>query len=223
MIAIVHQDMIYNKEAGQFLINSNNLIQSSIYFTVRKCIEANWLNDRDQFLKPNNGWQTDTEFQNDCLTYTLFTNNIQSQYGTNHWIPFTEYEVNAQAKFESNFMSHFINGKLKVEQTTNTLFENETAVGIYDNKPREFSEDATAVFDAGRELWKYYHAQQDINVNASFYDIREYFQGRNDKGRMNARSTDSNYTQLIGELRNKLNVLADKIKPKIYEYEFLKE
>ena len=96
-------------------------------------------------------------------------------------------------------------------------------MGVYDNKPREFSEDATAVFDAGRELWKYYHAQQDINVNASFYDIREYFQGRNDKGRMNARSTDSNYTQLIGELRNKLNVLADKIKPKIYEYEFLKE
>jgi hypothetical protein len=31
------------------------------------------------------------------------------------------------------------------------------------------------------------------------------------------------YTQLIAELRNKLNLLADKIKPKVYEYEFLKE
>jgi len=28
---------------------------------------------------------------------------------------------------------------------------------------------------------------------------------------------------LIGELRNNLSVLADKIKPKVYEYEFLKE
>jgi hypothetical protein len=55
------------------------------------------------------------------------------------------------------------------------------------------------------------------------YDIREYFQGRNDKGRMNSRSTDEKYTTLISELRKTLNILADQIKPKIYEYEFLKE
>jgi hypothetical protein len=90
-------------------------------------------------------------------------------------------------------------------------------------KPLQFSPEATAVFDAGRELWRYYHAQKDINVNASFYDIRAHFQGRNDKGRMNARSTDANYTFLISELRNQLHALADKLKPKIYEYEFLKE
>ncbi|MEZ4724887.1 MAG: hypothetical protein R2863_09565 [Candidatus Kapaibacterium sp.] len=46
---------------------------------------------------------------------------------------------------------------------------------------KEFSEEATAVFDAGRELWKYYHSQPNVNVNASLYDIREYFQGRNEK------------------------------------------
>ena len=92
-----------------------------------------------------------------------------------------------------------------------------------ENKSLVFSEEATAVFDAGRELWKYYHAQKEVNVNGSLYDIREYFQGRNDKGRMNARSDDSNYTELISELRSKLTILADKIKPKIYEYEFLKE
>ena len=88
---------------------------------------------------------------------------------------------------------------------------------------REFSEDAQAVFDAGRELWKYYHSKPNVNVNASLYDIREYFQGRNDKGRMNSRSDDKRYMELIGELRNKLDFLADKIKPKIFEYEFLKK
>ncbi len=61
-----------------------------------------------------------------------------------------------------------------------------------------------------------------MNVNASFYDIREYFQGRNNKGRMNSNSDDENYMQLIREIRNKLNFLTDKIKPKIYQYEFLK-
>jgi hypothetical protein len=79
------------------------------------------------------------------------------------------------------------------------------------------------VFDTGRELWKYYHVQKEVNINVSLYDIREYFQGRNDKGRMNARSEAGNYTELIKELRNKLSLLADKLKPKVYEYEFLKE
>ena len=214
----------------------SNLLKSSIYYAVRHCIPATWLNDRDQFLYPNDGWQTNTEFQNDCLTFTLFNNDIQSQYGTNHWIPFTEYEVNAQAKFESNFMTNFIKGKIKQEATTTDLFNSETSPNRVSNPVRaldenielQFSEEATAVFDAGRELWKYYHEiaslpRNDYNVNASLYDIREYFQGRNDKGRMNSKSDDATYTQLLAELRNKLAVLADKIKPKVYEYGFLKE
>jgi hypothetical protein len=205
-------------------ITVKNLIEMCIYLSVRKCVNANWLNDRDQFLYPNDNYKVDKEFQNDCFTYTIFNNNIQSKFGINHWIPFTEQEINAKEKFASNFMTNFINGKLKSEQTHNTLFENEIKAGVNNNKPLEFSEEAKAVFDAGRELWKYYHAQKDINVNASFYDIREYFQGRNEKtGRMNNKSTDEKYSVLLGNLREKLNELANKIKPKIYEFEFLKD
>ena len=214
-----------NKTSTYFKpIAISNLKESAIYFAVRHCIPATWLNDRDQFLYPNDRWKADIEFHNDCLAFTLFNNDIQSQFGINNWIPFTEQEVNAKEKFASNFMSNFINGKLKVEpKTEHSLFENEVQVGVYDNKARQFSAEATAVFDAGRELWKYYHQHNEVNVNASLYDIREYFQGRNDKGRMNARSNDERYTELISELRSKLALLADKIKPKIYEYEFLKE
>ena len=206
------------------IITKKNVIEMCIYNTVRHTIQETWLNDRDQFLYPNQNWETDLEFQNNCLTHTLFNNNITTKFGINNWIPFTESEVNAKEKFTSNFMSNFINGKLKIEHNSeNSLFDNEDNVGVYNNKARVFSNEAKAVFDAGRELWKYYHTQEDANVNASLYDIREYFQGRNDKGRMNARSNDDNYTLLIAELRNKLNVLADKINPKIYEYGFLKE
>jgi hypothetical protein len=204
-------------------INNYNLIPIAIYFTVRKLFTHTWINHNDQFLNPNEKWKSDIEFQNDCFAFLLFheKNNLQSKFGTNHWIPFTEYEVNAQAKFESNFMTDFIKGKIKQEVTKDTLFEQATAKE--EQKPLVFSEEATAVFDAGRELWNYYHAQKDVNVNASLYDIREYFQGRNDKGRMNSKSDDATYTQLISELRSKLAILADKIKPKVYEYGFLKE
>ena len=217
-------------------ISNQNLIQIKIYYSVRKCIEQTWINDRDQFLFPNNGWETDFEFQNDCLAFTLFNNNIQTEYGTNQWIPFTEQEVNAKEKFESNFMTNFINGKLKIEQpTSTTLFGDETKASLYDNQPKVFSEEAKTVFNAGRELWKYYHVQNfqssggvaesrgGYNVNASFYDIRAHFQGRNDIGRMNAKSDDAKYSELIAALRQSLKILADKIKPKIYEFEFLKE
>jgi len=205
-----------------FKINQQNLLPFSVYFATRHCISANWLNDRDQFLEPNDNWKTDNEFQSDCLAFTLFNNTIQSQYGINHWIPFTEQEVNAKEKYASNFMTDYINGKLKEEQPLDSLFVDNTKIGGYENKTLQFSYEAKTVFDAGRELWKYYHSQKNINVNASFCDIREYFQGRNEKtGRMNNKSTDEKYTELIANLRQKQNLLSDKIAPKVYEYEFL--
>jgi len=199
-------------------IYQENLLTAAICFAVRKSIEATWLNDRDQFLFPNIYWKEDLEFQNDCFAFTLFSNNIQSNYGINHWIPFSETEVNSSAKFESNFMFKFINGLLKADVKPD-LF----GVGsIGRSSPLVFSDEAAAVFDSGRILWKYYHQQSGVNINASLYDIREYFQGRNSKGKMNIKSEDPIYMTLISDLRSKLKLLGNKIKPKIYDYSFLK-
>ena len=118
-------------------------------------------------------------------------------------------------------MSDFIKGKIKSEQQADGLFGATTTNHFDINKPRQFSIEATAVFNAGLELWKHYHSQDNVNVNASLYDIKLHFQGRSDKGRMNAKSTDEKYTELIGNLRQKLNLLSDKIAPKVYEHEFL--
>jgi hypothetical protein len=243
MIIIVNSERAYNVEAGQFLINEHNLILSCIYFAVRKCIKATWLNDRDQFLYPNDGWKKDFEFQNDCLAYTLFNNNIQSKYGINHWIPFTEWEVSAKDKFDSHFMTDFIKGNPMDEwmaserpipymlfAETNDFYSGSDNGGKLpppsspkERKECEFSETAKTVFNAGRELWKYYHNQPNINVNASLYDIREYFQGRNENGKMNNTSTDEKYNELIKNLRDTLDVLAEKTESKVYEYGFLKK
>lgn len=128
---------------------------------------------------------------------------------------------NPCGKFDSNFVTDFIAGKttpiekVKREQTTIDYFENKPA-------KLEFSFETKAVFDAGRELWRYYHKRKNCNANASFYDIREYFQGRNDKGKMNSKSSDEIYNELIAKLRNASKILAKKIEPKVYEYRFLK-
>lgn len=203
-------------------ITAQNLIMSSIYFAVRKCIPATWLNDRDQFLFPNDGWQTDEEFKTNCLTFTLFNNNIQSKYGINHWIPFTESEVNAPDKFASNFMSDFIKGKVTPTEEINIFTIISEPKSKY-QKRLTFSTEAQRVFSAGKKIWLYYFQQPSCNVNASLYDIKEYFQGRNEKGTMNAKSKDEHFNQLIFELKRSLQSLVQKIEPKIYTYGFLKE
>lgn len=199
-------------------ITKNNLVETSIYFTLRNIIEPTWLNDRDQYLYPVDGWGLDKTFQNDCLAYALFTNNIQSKDGPNHWIPFTEYEVNSRDKFESNFMTNFLNGKI-IKKETVDLFNNSNRNV---EKAKNFSAEALELFAAGKELWAYYHSKQDSNVNASLHDIREYFQGRSSSGKMNNKSEDENYNKLITALRESLKLLAKNIEPKIYKYVFLK-
>ena len=200
-------------------ISQESILQFIIYLAVRHCIDATWLNDRDQFLYPRKAWKEDKEFQYDCLAYTLFhgQNRITSTEGVNHWIPFREKEVNAPMLFESHFMSDFIAGKIK-PQAADTLFGIEES--FIPTEPIQFSAEAQAVMDAGRELWKYYMWHRDVNVNASYYDIRKYFQGEKN-GKMNPDSDDPTYMRLWGNIKDALKVLAKKIEPKVYLYGFL--
>ena len=225
-----------SSNATKYSIGANNLIPMAVYFAVRLCMEQTWLNDRDQFLSPKCDWKGDLEFQNNCLTFALFSpkNNIQRQLGTNHWIPFTEREIGAHDEFDSHFMTDFMRGQYQQAQKMRDNGRNQLLGhkknGLKDlvkeesfipTQPLIFSEAATAVFDTGRELWQYYHTQPNANPNASYYDIREYFQGRNEKGRMNPTSEDAEYNRLHAHLKEVMSVLADVIATKVYEYGFL--
>ncbi|PNE25555.1 hypothetical protein BHU16_01065 [Tannerella sp. oral taxon 808] len=211
-------------------ITQKNLLEACIYFAVRLCIPMTWLNDRDQFLYPNDGWAGDTDFQNDCLVFTLFhgQNRISSAHGINHWIPFSEAEVGAQDAFKSHFMYDFIRGKLpKADAASEGQLH---MFGVEAIRPHgealTFSPEATAAMDAGRALWQYYHSQPDALPDASLYDIRLHFQGvktnKSGKTQMNTDSSDATYTALIKALRARVAALARKIEPKVYAYGFLK-
>lgn len=217
-------------------ITDKNIREAMVYIAICHSVidcqsnEDKWLNDRDQFLYPNKDWQNDEEFQSDCLAYTLFSNfnNIQSKQGTNHWIPFTEKEVGAQDNFESHFMNDYITGKRKGYNVPIQLDAFSPMPSSQQEEPTKltFSPEAQAVIDAARELWRYYHKQPNANANASYYDIRMYFQGtkttKNGKIQMKNESADETYTQLITELRLRIKTLAHKIEPKVYLYGFLK-
>ncbi|EGO0810544.1 hypothetical protein ITK70_001516, partial [Campylobacter lari] len=202
-------------------ITHKNILPMSIYLSVRHAILATWINDRDQFLYPNKAYQNDKEFQSDCLAFMLFhgQNRISAKEDVNHFIPFSEKELGiTQEAFKSDFMYKFINGKIKNEDV---LFDD--TLGKV-----EFSNEAKELLKAGKELFKYYHTHKEKAghlVNASLYDIKEFFQGRDEKGKMNipSKAKDEHYKILLSDLNTNLKILASKIELKIYEYGFLRE
>ena len=204
------------------------LFVAAIYQAVRNIIEATWLNDRDQFLAPKGSWAGDIVFQIDCLIWSIFNNSVREDNGVCHWIPFYEDEVDAPAAFNSRFMADFLHGKVKRTpvEVPGDLFEQQAAVEAVEKVPIDnLSEVARAVLDAGQEIWQYYMSKPNIRVNASFLDIRAFFQGykTTEKGKqmMNSTSEDERYMELLADLRRKIKALEAHIEPKIYEHGFL--
>ena len=237
----IKRDKALIKSARGSWITDSNFLEASVFFAVRKCIEHSVLNHNDQFLYPQSELIEDLMFVADSLIYTLFDgkNYIKSADGVNHWIPFTEEEVDAKDCFQSHFMSDWLKGKRRVEEgakPVNAPCQGELDLGnvanvevlpiANANGQLELSPEAKAVLDAGRELWRYYHAQPNANPNASYYDIRLHFQGvkktASGKEQMNVSSSDATYTELLAALRSAHRALAKAIEPKVYEYGFLK-
>ncbi|RVY84946.1 hypothetical protein EC505_07305 [Helicobacter pylori] len=229
-----HQNLIHisiidkskQSHVKYFPIITPTILLVSIFFSVRHCIKATWQNDRDQFYAPyNDTWQDDNEFKNNALAFMLFhtQNRITSTQGTNHFIPFDEEEVGAKERYSSHALLDFLKGGIKEEG--DSLFLNDKK----ENKPLKFSPSASKVFDAGKEIYRYYHTQdftnRPYNANASLYDIKEFFQGRNKQGKLNlpAKAKDEYYKQLYANLQDALKDLAKEIQPKVYEYGFLRE
>ncbi|OPG59032.1 hypothetical protein [Helicobacter pylori] len=228
---LVHISVIDKSQQSHvkyFPIIATTILLVSVFFSIRHCIKATWQNDRDQFYAPyDDAFQDDSEFKNNCLIFMLFhtQNRITTAQGTNHFIPFSEDEVNSKERYLSHALLDFLKGEIKESKESDSLFLSAKK----ETKPLKFSPSASKVFDAGKEIYRYYHTQDfthtPYNANASLYDIKEFFQGRNEQGKLNspAKAKDEHYKQLYANLQDTLKDLAKEIQPKVYEYGFLRE
>ncbi|MDD5229592.1 MAG: hypothetical protein PHN45_02640 [Methylococcales bacterium] len=202
------QTVIYSSVYGGgngFYITPENLWQAAIIFSVRRLVLPTWLNDRDQFLQPTA--PLSDEFKNDCLIWMLFNrcqrtasaNNLEWNAKTwsivNHFIPFTEAEVNAPERFESDFMVQYLEKK-------------------------KLSKEAKAVLDAGRELWKAYFSETDVyNVREEFKLNRAdvgWYQIRNALKKRIETPVD------FGDFETTYKNLSAKLQPLVFELGFLR-
>jgi hypothetical protein len=192
---------------GGFHILTENLWQAAIVFSVRRLIKPTWLNDRDQFLQPSQ--PLSDEFKSDCLVWMLFNGsnltagadglhwNDRDWSLTNHFIPFTEDQVGAKARFESNFMVRYMKGMA-------------------------FSPEAQAVLDEGRKLFQRFHAtgfpnkiREEYKLNradAGWYQVRRALEAYGEIALVNFDPFKAAYA-----------TLSNKLRPKVYELGFLPE
>ena len=192
-----------------FFVNANNLWQSAIVFSIRRLIKPTWLNDRDQFLQPTG--ELTEEFKTDCLLWMLFNgSNLTASANelewsgkkwsiVNHFIPYTEAEVDAPDRFESDFMAQYLADK--------TL-----------------SEEAQALLDAGRQLWKSYFAHTDVRTvreqfklnrpDVGWYQIRNALAERNKSGD----TAPVNFTPF----ETAYETLTEKLRPQVFTLGFLR-
>jgi len=193
-----------------FYITPTNLWQATIIFSIRRLIKPTWINDRDQFLQPTA--PLSTAFKNDCLIWMLFNRcqrtasadnlewNDKKWSIVNHFIPFTEDEVNAFDRFESDFMVQYLANK-------------------------KLSKHAKTVLNAGRSLWQAYFSQIDVFIvreqyklnrpDVGWYQIRNALKKRNDSG-------DFIHVD-FSEFETAYQQLTEKLRPMVFELGFLRD
>ena len=200
----------YGSARGYF-VNPENLLQVSIIFAVRRLVKPTWLNDRDQFLQPTE--PLTNEFKSDCLLWMLFNGsnltasadklewNGKNWSIVNHFIPFTEDEVGANGRFESDFMVKYLAG-LKL------------------------SPEAKAVLATGKTLWQAYFkdidkdgrtVRDELKLNrpdVGWYQIRNALKKRNESG--DVAPVD------FSAFEDAYKLLGDKLRPQVYELGFLR-
>lgn len=206
------QTVIFSSTYGSghgFFINSENLWQAAVVFSVRRLIKPTWLNDRDQFLQPTK--PLSEEFKNDCLIWMLFNgSNLTASANdlewngkkwsiVNHFIPYTEAEVNAPDRFESDFMVQYLKDKTLSKEAQNVLAE-------------------------GKKLWQAYFEHTDVHTvrdelklnraDVGWYQIRKALQARNASGDFAPVS--------FKPFEEVYKVLTEKLQPMVYELGFLK-
>lgn len=203
---------IFSSQASRwhwFYITEENLRQASIVFTAQKIIQPTWINDRDQFLQPNQ--ELPNEFKHDCLVWMLFNGsnltasaddlerNSRTWSIVNHFIPYTEAQVDSPERFESDFMVQYMRDK-------------------------KFSPQAQAVLDEWQKLWKAYFAHTDPHTvrdelklnrpDVGRYQIRNALKKRNESGDFPPVS--------LSDFETAYKTLTEKLRPLVYEYGFLK-
>ena len=128
----------------------------------------------------------------------------------NHFIPFTEEEVGANDRFESDFMVQYLAGTVGTGRDLSV--------------PNNMSAQAAAVMNEGKKLWQAYFANTDVRAvreelklnrpDVGWYQVRNALKKRNESGDYQPVS--------FKPFEEAYKSLSEKLQPMVYELGFLR-
>jgi hypothetical protein len=212
-----------SRNVGKIYINEENFIKSMSIYSSRKLIKGNWINDKDEYLVPNENHEQYEQFTYDSVVYSLFNNSSQQSslrnvtYKEQQWDIKNEFfwmsketmkELGETNNYDElyrdsrNGSDRFVYNKLFVE-------------GLYD----KLSPDAKRVLDMASEL-----VVKSIPMRQAMSDTNPEY---------HLNSWDCGYSQLklvwkeyfkedFTKFRDEYKKLEDRMRPLVYELGFLK-
>ncbi|NQT64833.1 MAG: hypothetical protein HQ554_01495 [FCB group bacterium] len=200
--------------AGAFTVNHEIFEKSLILHAVRKIPKPTWLNDRNQFLKPR--IEPDTEFAIDCIIWSLFSSSNETTALKN--VQYQDQEFQIKNNFFPFTIETIKNWKIKDADFKLQIGNDEDRFVATWLKGKQLSIEAKDVFEKGEEVYKEFYANLH-NMTTHKLKIDSWDAGWYQIRRCMADHNIGN--DVIIELKELNQKLANKILPKIYKYGFL--
>ena len=199
----------------------SNFLRITTAFSARKLIEATWINDKDNFLAPDETHPNFNQFAYDSIIYSLFNNSSNQSslrnvnYKNKLWkIPNHFFFM---SKEEIKNLANENNNDECYEDVTNESDERFVYKFIEENKDK-FSKEALDVLEFAKDLvrksFKYRKIFNDDNQN---YQINNWDAGWYQiKGVLKVYMKDE-----LKAFREVYKKLSEKLRPMVYELEML--
>lgn len=194
------------------LVGHDNFTKSVTYFTARRLVHSDWINQKDEFLVPNKENHQYYDFVNDSLVYALLhsQNAIISSDDFNNEFFWMSVDLMKELADENGYDELYNDARTASDRHVYKLLFGEER--IYD----KLSDDAKLVLDKATELVK------------SSMEMRQVM--ANDENHLD--SWDAGYAQLklvwkeyfpeeFKEFRQLYKNLEDRMRPLVYELGFL--
>ena len=205
---------------GVIPIYADNLERSLAFFSARKLISDNWINDKDEYLAPNTINDKWNEFVNDSIIFSLF--NSHSQQSSLRQVEYKGKKWDIKNEFF--WMSKDEIMKLANECSNDECY-NDAKSGseryVYKLLQKiTLSPEAQAVLDYAIELTrKTFKYRKLFNENNPKYQINNW-----DSGFYQLKALWKEYApDELKTFKELFKKLADKMRPMVYELGFLKK
>ena len=207
--------------SGKWSITKNNFNRIISTFTARKCINGNWINDKDVFMKPNVEHPSYAEYEADSIIYSLFNNSSNQSslrnitYKGKQWNIYNHFFwmskdeiIDLANKYHNDFCYNDARTD-KDRYTYEMIKQYRDKMSPYAKMVLVKAIDLTIKSFEFREIFNQEHSEYQINNwDCGYYQLKPLWK--------------QYFEEEFAQFRELYKRLTEKLRPQVYELGFLK-